>query len=503
MERLLLLWIILVLCWLASPCWSLVGSEEMLERLFEDWRVKHGKTYEQQEEWETRFDNFKRNFKYVEEKRSSAAAATGHTVGLNRFADLSNDEFRSKYLSKVKKPPSRTKITRQKVISCDAPSSLNWRKKGAVTPVKDQGDCGSCWAFSSTGAIEGINAISTGELVSVSEQELVDCDSTNDGCDGGYMDYAFEWVITNGGINSESGYPYTGHDGKCNTTKEAKKAVSIDGYDDVDKSETALLCAAVNQPVSVGIDGSSIDFQLYTGGIYDGDCSSDPDDIDHAALVVGYGSEGDDEYWIVKNSWGTTWGIQGYIYIKRNTDLEYGVCAINAMASYPTKESSSAPSPQPSPSPPPTPPPPPPPPPPVLPPPLPPTPPTLPPPPPALPPPPPPPPSPTQCGDYSYCPPGATCCCKFQFYSFCIMYGCCGYTDAVCCSGTDFCCPSDYPICDLRDGLCLKKPGDYLGVAAKKKQLVKHKLPWTKPAQTSEKSTYQALWKRNPFAAAL
>ena len=153
---------------------------------------------------------------------------------------------------------------------------------------------GSCWAFSSTGAIEGINAISTGELISLSEQELLDCDKTNDGCDGGYMDYAFGWVINNGGIDTEANYPYTGVDGTCNSTnvwilpwafvsilsclickdswvgiacstQEANKIVSIDGYENVAESEEALLCAAVNQPVSVGIQGSAMDFQLYTG----------------------------------------------------------------------------------------------------------------------------------------------------------------------------------------------------------------------------------------------
>jgi len=150
---------------------------------------------------------------------------------------------------------------------------------------------GSCWAFSSTGAIEGINALVTGDLVSLSEQELVDCDSTNDGCNGGYMDYAFEWVMHNGGIDSETEYPYTGVDGRCNVTKvfftkacifllvlfymsnlhnfflvqEKTKVVSIDGYSDVGQSDNSLLCATVKQPISVAIDGSSLDFQLYTG----------------------------------------------------------------------------------------------------------------------------------------------------------------------------------------------------------------------------------------------
>uniref|UniRef100_A0A2N9HXD7 Uncharacterized protein n=1 Tax=Fagus sylvatica TaxID=28930 RepID=A0A2N9HXD7_FAGSY len=423
-------------------------SEERIIELFQGWKEKFRKVYKHAEEAEKKFENFRRNLKYIIEKNAKGGS---HRLGLNRFADMSNEEFKKAYMSVVKKPFNKKSNTilsgsmQEKLKSCDdAPSSLDWRKKGVVTGVKDQGNCGSCWSFSVTGATEGINAIVTGDLISLSEQELVDCDTTNYGCDGGYMDYAFEWIISNGGIDTEADYPYTGVDGTCNTTKEEDKVVSIDGYEDVAESDSALLCATVQQPISVGMDGSAWDFQLYTSGIYDGDCSSDPDDIDHAVLIVGYGSEDGEDYWIVKNSWGTSWGLDGYFYLRRNTNLTYGVCAVNAMASYPTKESS-APSPT-SPPPPPTPVTPPPPPTPVTP-----------------PPPPPPSPSPSECGDFTFC-------------------------------------PSDYPICDVEEGLCLKNYGDYLGVAAKKRKMAKHKFPWTKLEQT-EKKYHPLQWKRNPFAA--
>ncbi|KAK9267183.1 hypothetical protein L1049_009603 [Liquidambar formosana] len=467
---------------------ELIASEERVAELFQRWRAKHGKVYKHAEEVERRFLNFRKNLKYVMEKNSRRRSPSAHVVGLNRFADLSNEEFKQVYMSKVKKPvdkmtTSQRRSMQGKTTSCDAPSSLDWRKKGVVTAVKDQGDCGSCWAFSSTGAMEGINAIVTGSLISLSEQELMDCDTTNEGCDGGYMDYAFEWVIQNGGIDSEADYPYQFQDETCNITKEETKVVSIDGYEDVEESDSALLCATVNQPISVGMDGSALDFQLYTSGIYDGDCSDNPDDIDHAVLIVGYGSEDGEDYWIVKNSWGTYWGMDGYFYIRRNTDLAYGVCAINAMASYPTKESS-APSPYPSPT---VPPPPPPPPPPPSPPPPSPTPPS-------------PGPSPSECGDFSYCPGTETCCCIFEFFDLCLVYGCCEYEDAVCCTGTEYCCPHDYPICDIEEGLCLQSYGDYLGVAAKKRKMAQHKFPWTRVEETQK--TYQPLlWKRNRFAA--
>ncbi|KAM7505977.1 hypothetical protein LguiB_004881 [Lonicera macranthoides] len=458
-------------------------SEEKVSELFGLWKQKHGKVYKHAQEAEKRFENFKKNLEYILQKNSRKS---GHKVGFNGFADMSNEEFREIYMSKIKKPLSNKEVVSERsslereghTASCAAPTSLDWRKYGIVTGVKNQGGCGSCWAFSTTGAIEGVNALVTGELVSLSEQELVDCDSTNEGCDGGDMDYAFEWVINNGGIDSESDYPYKAYDTRCNITKEEEtKVVTIDGYKDVEIDENALFCAVVQQPVSVGMDGSALDFQLYTGGIYDGECSDDPDDIDHAVLIVGYGSEGGEDYWIVKNSWGTSWGVNGYIYIRRNTNLRFGVCAINAMASYPTKESYSTVSPYPSPAAPPPPRPSPPP-----------------------PSPPPPSPSPSDCGDFSYCPKDETCCCLFEFFDYCLIYGCCAYENAVCCTGTEYCCPSAYPICDVEEGLCLKGHGDYLGVVTKKRKMAKHKLPWSKIEETEKE--YQPLqWKRNQFAA--
>lgn len=476
-------------------------SEEGVIELFQRWKEENKKIYRSPDQEKLRFENFKRNLKYIAEKNSKRISPYGQSLGLNRFADMSNEEFKSKFTSKVKKPFSKRNGLSGKDHSCeDAPYSLDWRKKGVVTAVKDQGYCGCCWAFSSTGAIEGINAIVSGDLISLSEQELVDCDRTNDGCDGGHMDYAFEWVMHNGGIDTETNYPYSGADGTCNVAKEETKVIGIDGYYNLEQSDRSLLCATVKQPISAGIDGSSWDFQLYIGGIYDGDCSSDPDDIDHAILVVGYGSEGDEDYWIVKNSWGTSWGMEGYIYIRRNTNLKYGVCAINYMASYPTKEPT-APSPSSPPSPPSSPPPspltPP-----ALPPPSPPaTPPLSPPLPPATPPPLPPPP-PSKCGQFSYCPAHETCCCLYEFFGFCLVYGCCEYKNAVCCIWTEYCCPSDYPICDIRDGLCLQKHGDLMGVAATKIKKGRHKLPWTKFEQT-EKTYHHLQTGRNAFAAVL
>ncbi|XP_031095173.1 low-temperature-induced cysteine proteinase-like [Ipomoea triloba] len=444
------------------------GAEEEVVEIFQEWKKKNGKVYRSDEESERRLENFKNNFKYVMMEKNILGNSEGTTVGLNRFADMSNEEFKNVYSSKIKIPFNKRKAIdemkglQKKRGHCEAPpSSLDWRKRGAVTHVKDQGDCGSCWAFSATGAMEGVNALVTGDLISLSEQELISCDPSNYGCEGGYMDNAFEWVMHNGGIDSSSDYPYTGRDGKCNLKKVKDEiAVTIDGYEDVAEQETALLCAVAKQPVSVGIQGSSLDFQLYTGGIYDGHCSDNPNDIDHAVVIVGYGSKGGKDYWIIKNSWGTAWGMEGYAFIRRNTNRRYGVCAINALASYPTKEPSAAPSPKPSPAAPPPPPP------------------HRPPPPPPPPPRPPPPPTPTFCGAGLVCPPDNTCCCLFEFFGVCFIQGCCGYKNGVCCGGSAYCCPSDYPICHVYEGLCLKKRGDHVGVAAKKRGMAKPNLPW-------------------------
>lgn len=480
----LLFFLICIIVSLGSLClslpveFSIVGdpdeflSEDRVFEFFHQWREEHRKVYKNFQEAEKGFQNFRRNLRYIMEKNSKRQSPSSHVLGLNKFADMSNEEFKAIYSTKIKKPVAiggrkeNADLRNSMENSCEAPPSLDWRKRGAVTGVKNQGQCGSCWAFSSTGSIEGINEIVTGDLISLSEQELVDCDITNEGCNGGNMDYAFEWVINNGGLNTEADYPYTAVQGTCNFTLEKTVVVTIDGYQNVVQNESALLCAVVQQPVSVGIDGSSLDFQLYTGGIYDGDCSPDPNNIDHAVLIVGYGSEYDEDYWIVKNSWGTSWGMDGYIYIKRNTCLPYGVCAINAMASYPTKTSPPSPTPYPSPAAPPPP----------------------------VSPPPPPPVSP--CGYYSYCPGDETCCCIYELSGICIIYGCCPYENAVCCADGVSCCPSDYPICDSEEGLCFQKEGDNIGVSAKKRTIAKPKFPWSK-IDTNKKEEFQPLqWKR-------
>nr|GEZ05365.1 low-temperature-induced cysteine proteinase-like [Tanacetum cinerariifolium] len=287
----------------------------------------------------------------------------------------------------------------------------------------------------------------------------------------------YRWIIKNGGLDSEADYPYTsanGRDGKCDKTKAAKTVVSLDSYVEVESNEDAVFCAVATTPVTIGIVGSAYDFQLYTGGVYNGQCSSKPYDIDHAVLIVGYGSQDGKDYWIVKNSWGTYWGLEGYILMERNTNIKNGVCGMYLEPVYPITAAPTPPGPPPPPAPPSPP----------------------------HPPPPPPPPAPSKCGDFSYCSADQTCCCIFEFYNYCLIHGCCGYSDAVCCKNSAACCPGDYPICDVKAGYCYKNSAKTFGVPAKKRQLAKHRMPWEKIEETLEEEFQPLAWNRNPLAAA-
>jgi len=212
---------------------------------------------------------------------------------------------------------------------------VDWRTKGAVTGVKDQAQCGSCWSFSSTGSIEGAYFLKTGKLVSLSEQDLMDCSVSlgNQGCNGGDMDSAFQYVINNKGIDTEASYPYkaTGPN-KCQF-KPADIGATITGFHDVKSgSESDLLDAVNKQPVSVAIDAAHQSFQMYHSGVYyEPTCSSTR--LDHGVLVVGYGTDDSGvAYWIVKNSWGSSWGNAGYLNMSRNKNNN---CGIASAASYP------------------------------------------------------------------------------------------------------------------------------------------------------------------------
>ena len=307
---------------------------------FNDWKDKFEVKFKDDYHFNSVLKKWIENDKFIQEHNFKNLT---YTLGHNQFSGMDSHEY-SEYLGFNGPYISHSNLRTENIELKDLPASVNWITNGGVTGVKDQGQCGSCWSFSTTGALEGAYFTKYGSLPSFSEQQLVDCDNRKNGgkdmgCNGGLMDNAFNWIEKNGGLCTEEDYPYvsgtTKTGGTCQTECNVVDNSAVKSFVDVSKSSDQKMMEALSQqPVSVAIEADQKEFQLYKSGVFTGTCGTN---LDHGVLVVGYGTESDGDYYIVKNSWGTTWGSNGYIYFGRGDQYNKGngQCGVLLQASYP------------------------------------------------------------------------------------------------------------------------------------------------------------------------
>ena len=329
---------------LFSSLFTSINSFETLEddkSLFTSFQERFNKVYSTLEELETRFDIFRANLRDIIDHNSMLNQ--NFTLSINQFTDLTHEEFKAQFTGgyKTNVDGYKTNVDGYKTnvgsygcntftnSNTNVPISIDWRKKNAVTSVKDQGQCGSCWAFSSTGASEGAWAIKTGNLIDLSEEQLVDCATGmqygSHGCNGGQMEGAFKYLIQNGQC-ALSEYPYTSSkSGSCQSCTQIAHFSSCSYVKPND--QIVLKSAVAQQPIAVAIEADTRYFQSYSGGIIDSpSCGTT---LDHGVLIVGYGEENGTKYWILKNSWSTSWGEQGYFRILRSDSTnDPGICGV-------------------------------------------------------------------------------------------------------------------------------------------------------------------------------
>jgi len=305
---------------------------------FTNFQERFSKRYNSIAELEHRFESFSENIKDI--IAHNLDTRQNFTLNINQFSDLNSTEFKSMHVNGIKGEVGSYDCKSFSSSATDTPDAIDWRTQGAVTTVKDQGQCGSCWSFSSTGAIEGAWALSNGQLINLSEQELVDCATGyrygSHGCNGGQMDGGFKYVIENGQCD-DSSYPYTSGisktGGACQSCSKVAQLTSC--YDVKPNDQISLKGAVAQQPVAIAIEADTKYFQSYSSGILDS--SSCGTTLDHGVLIVGYGEDNGQKYWLVKNSWGTTWGDNGYVKISRSDSTDdAGICGIAMDPSFPS-----------------------------------------------------------------------------------------------------------------------------------------------------------------------
>jgi C1A family cysteine protease len=297
---------------------------------FAAWAAMYGKVYNGDEA--AREAIYNANVEWIQ------ANDVDGTMGATQFMDMTQSEFKAQYLT-LKPSQASDSVSLGKFVATGVatPDEIDWSTQGAVSVVKDQGSCGSCWAFSTVGSLEGRAAIATGNLQQFSEQQFVDCDKDfgDEGCNGGLMDQAFQYLMQSKGACTEDSYGYKGSGGSCqeSTCTIGLEASAVTGYTDVDANEQALEEAAAQGPVSVAVEADTV-FQFYSGGVVKTNfCGAN---LDHGVLVVGYGVDNGDKYWKVKNSWGGSWGESGYIRLSKGKGGK-GQCGIlTGPPSFPT-----------------------------------------------------------------------------------------------------------------------------------------------------------------------
>ena len=329
---------LVILLSLISAVYSVSYSEVVREE-WEAWKLNYNKSYSTIVEEKFRMKVFMENkARIARHNKKAHVGDASFLLKMNHLGDQLHNEVissRNGYRKGLRKKNGLRSVASFIMPEhvC-MPDAVDWRTKGAVTPVKNQGSCGSCWAFSATGALEGQKFRKTGNLISLSEQNLIDCSEKygNNGCQGGLMDFAFQYIKENQGIDTEDSYPYEAKDHQCRYNKKNSGASDV-GFVDIPVGDEEMLKQAVATmgPVSIAIDASQESFQFYAKGVYhEPKCSTE--ELDHGVLIVGYGTENGEDYWIVKNSWGATWGDEGYLKMTRNKG---NMCGVATAASYP------------------------------------------------------------------------------------------------------------------------------------------------------------------------
>lgn len=324
---------------------SLIGSNsadnvhdrKYYEEKFFNWLSVHKVTPASGDHFVQMLQNFADNDDFIAEHNSKSLS---YTLGHNKFSHMTFDEWRQYVRLGLDRPSNDVKSDFIHEAPSDLsaiPATVDWVSAGSVTPVKDQGNCGSCWSFSTTGSLEGAYKNKYGTLKSFSEQHFVDCDNRENGgkdhgCNGGLMDNAFTWAKKNKGVCYEADYPYvsgtTSKAGTCNPKCTADSKVAPKSYTDVKtNSDSALMSAIAQQPVSIAIEADQKAFQLYQSGVFTAACGTN---LDHGVLAVGYGTLNGVDYYKVKNSWGSSWGMDGYILLERGVSQKEGQCGILA-----------------------------------------------------------------------------------------------------------------------------------------------------------------------------